>query len=97
MDRNGTKDTVVEAAPSRKRCFRKKILEAGLSDLGRPIQQTMSDTVNVIPRCAKETLGEARGGLFGEKESRHEAEESRLAYKCWQKTRAPEDLTDKGG
>ncbi|XGW16292.1 hypothetical protein V3C99_001617 [Haemonchus contortus] len=69
MDRNGMKDPVVEAALSRKRYLRKKILEAGLSDLGRPIQQTLSDTVNVIPRCAKETLGEVRGGLSGEKEA----------------------------
>ncbi|XGW12159.1 hypothetical protein V3C99_013104 [Haemonchus contortus] len=41
--------------------LKEKILEAGLPNPEGPIQQTWSNAVEVILRCAKETLGETRG------------------------------------
>ncbi|XGW04084.1 hypothetical protein V3C99_015322 [Haemonchus contortus] len=45
-----------------------KILEVGLPDPEGLIQQTWSNAVKVILGCAKETLGETRGGTRGDKE-----------------------------
>nr|CDJ81160.1 endonuclease-reverse transcriptase [Haemonchus contortus] len=63
------------------------------------IQQTWSNAVKVILRCAKETLGETGGGLRGDKEAwfwndevQRVVRERKLAYKRWQKARALEDL-----
>ncbi|XGW18669.1 hypothetical protein V3C99_002905 [Haemonchus contortus] len=61
-----------------------------------PIQRTWS---KVILGCAKETLGETRDGLRGDKEAwfwndevQRVVREKKLAYKRWQKTRALEGL-----
>ncbi|XGW26716.1 hypothetical protein V3C99_007370 [Haemonchus contortus] len=79
--------------------LKEKILEVGLPDPEGPIQQTWSNAVKVILGCAKETLGETRGGLRGNKEAwfwndevQRVVREKKLAYKRWQKTRALEDL-----
>ncbi|XGW16608.1 hypothetical protein V3C99_001788 [Haemonchus contortus] len=54
----------------------------------------------VILRCAKETLGETRGGSRGDKEAwfwndevQHVMRQKKSAYKRWQRTRAPGDLS----
>uniref|UniRef100_A0A7I4Z3B2 Reverse transcriptase domain-containing protein n=1 Tax=Haemonchus contortus TaxID=6289 RepID=A0A7I4Z3B2_HAECO len=79
--------------------LKERILEVGLPDPEGPIQQTWSNAVKVILGCAKETLGETRGGLRGDKEAwfwndevQRVVREKKLAYKRWQKTRALEDL-----
>ncbi|XGW05514.1 hypothetical protein V3C99_016118, partial [Haemonchus contortus] len=79
--------------------LKEKILEAGLPNPEGPIQQTWSNAVEVILRCAKETLGETRGGFRGDKEAwfwndevQRVVRQKKSAYKRWQKTRAPEDL-----
>nr|CDJ94780.1 endonuclease-reverse transcriptase HmRTE-e01 [Haemonchus contortus] len=79
--------------------FKEKILGVGLPDPEGPIQQTWSNAVKVILGCAKETLGETRGGPRGDKEAwlwneevQRVVREKKLAYKRWQKTRALEDL-----
>ncbi|XGW03141.1 hypothetical protein V3C99_014828 [Haemonchus contortus] len=63
------------------------------------IQQTWSNAVKVILRCAEKTLGETRGGPRGGKEAwswndevQRVVKEKKLAHKRWQKTRALEDL-----
>ncbi|XGW04108.1 hypothetical protein V3C99_015339 [Haemonchus contortus] len=84
---------------SEKEHLKEMILEAGLPDPEGPIQQTWSNGVEVILRCAKETLGETRGGCRGDKEAwfwndevQRVVRQKKSAYKRWQKTLAPEDL-----
>ncbi|XGW13282.1 hypothetical protein V3C99_013707 [Haemonchus contortus] len=79
--------------------LKKRILGVGLLDPEGPIQQIWSNAVKVILGCAKETLGETRGGLRGDKEAwfwndevQRVVREKKLAYERWQKTRALEDL-----
>ncbi|XGW19497.1 hypothetical protein V3C99_003389 [Haemonchus contortus] len=79
--------------------LKEKIPEAGLPNPEGPIQQTWSNAVEVILRCAKETLGETRGGFRGDKEAwfwndevQRVVRQKKSAYRRWQKTRAPEDL-----
>ncbi|VDO79677.1 unnamed protein product [Haemonchus placei] len=70
-----------------------------LPDPEGPIQQTWSNAVKVILRCAGETLGKTRGGFRGDNkawlwidEIQRVVRQKKLAYKRWEKTRAPEDL-----
>ncbi|XGW35446.1 hypothetical protein V3C99_019011 [Haemonchus contortus] len=79
--------------------FKEKILEAGLPDPEGPIQQTWSNAVKIILRCAKETQWETRGGFRGDKEAwfwndevQRVMRQKKSAYKRLQRTRAAKDL-----
>uniref|UniRef100_A0A7I5EA35 Transposase n=1 Tax=Haemonchus contortus TaxID=6289 RepID=A0A7I5EA35_HAECO len=76
-----------------------KVLEAGLPNPGGPIQQTWSNAVKVILRCAKETPGETRRGFRGDKEACFWNDEVKCVVRQkssanmrWQRARAREDL-----
>uniref|UniRef100_A0A183GWI8 Reverse transcriptase domain-containing protein n=1 Tax=Heligmosomoides polygyrus TaxID=6339 RepID=A0A183GWI8_HELPZ len=80
--------------------LRRAVLEAGLPDPAGPVNETWRRVAQTILRCAKETLGETRGGTRGDKSAWFWDEEvqaavkrKKEAYKLWQKTRAPEHLT----
>ncbi|VDP55815.1 unnamed protein product [Heligmosomoides polygyrus] len=79
--------------------LRRAVLEAGLPDPAGPVNETWRRVAQTILRCAKETLGEAKGGTRGDKSAWFWNEEKQAAvrrkkeaYKLWQKTRAPEHL-----
>ncbi|VDO75398.1 unnamed protein product [Heligmosomoides polygyrus] len=85
---------------SRRNELRRAVLEAGLPDPAGPVNETWRRVAQTILRCAKETLGETKGGTRGDKSAWFWNEEvqaavkrKKEAYKLWQKTRAPEHLT----
>ncbi|VDO18875.1 unnamed protein product [Heligmosomoides polygyrus] len=80
--------------------LRRAVLETGLPDPAGPLNEIWRGVAQTILRCAKETLGETKGGTRGDKSAWFWNEEvqaavkrKKEAYKLWQKTRAPEHLT----
>ena len=74
----------------------RRILEAGLPDPHGPVQDTWTYAAEVILQCAKEVLGETRGGIRGDKaawfwneEVQRIVKQKKEEYKRWQKTRSP--------